>query len=72
MRTLCKMLGLLFILVITGAESYVLISEFVPLYNDVFAMTKVLMATLIFNLVLFIFTMKYHNSIIKIYEEENE
>ncbi len=72
MHTLCKTLGLLFILILTGVESFVLISEFMPLYDNAFNMMKVVMAIFIFNTVLFIFASKYRDAITKIDERTNE
>lgn len=75
MNTICKLLGLLFIFALTGIESYVLINEFVVLVPEIhqsLLTLKVVMATFIFNTTIFIFAMKYRDTITKVDNEENE
>lgn len=75
MHLLCKILALLFILLLTGIESYVLINEFVvhlPVTHQALLSLKVVMATFIFNTTVFIFATKFRDAIIKIDKEENE
>lgn len=65
MFTYCKIIVVIFLLVVTGMQGFVFIDEFLGMWPpDVsfYPVIKVLLALFIFNIAIFVFALKYKDT----------